>query len=167
MSTLLQLPAFPPDTSDATKKPTTTTSNLVNTLREDIEECLTEIKTKGSFAVFKALANAPNTGLRLENGGHIGLPWSKRGAAAVIAASHKTPFGKGRRTVVYTAVRDTGEISSNDFNVTNPAWDSFLQSIVTKVSARLGINTTGKGVQAQNYKVLLYDKGAMFKPHQE
>jgi len=36
-----------------------------------------------------------------------------------------------------------------------------------KVSAGLGVDASGKGVSAELYKMLLYDNGAMFKPHQE
>jgi hypothetical protein len=34
-------------------------------------------------------------------------------------------------------------------------------------STGLGIHAAGMGISAELYKMLLYDKGAMFKPHQE
>jgi hypothetical protein len=68
---------------------------------------------------------------------------------------------------VDTNVRKTWEISPSDFELRNPAWEPFLQSIVTEAAMGLGVDATGKGVSAELYKMLLYDKGSMFKPHQE
>jgi hypothetical protein len=133
----------------------------------NLQQCLDDIQTSGSFALFEQLQNPPNPGLTLVNGGPIGLPLSDRDAAAIVAASHAAPFGKGHQTIVDTTVRKTWEMSPKDFKITNPAWRSFLQGIVTKVSAGLGVDSAGKGVSAELYKLLLYDEGAMFKPHQE
>lgn len=66
-----------------------------------------------------------------------------------------------------TNVRKTWEIFAADFELKNPAWQVFLNKLVCKVAVRLGVNETGQGVSVQLYKLLLYDEGAMFKPHQE
>jgi hypothetical protein len=136
-------------------------------LGERLEECLDGIQSTGSFALFGKLQNPPNPGLYLVNGGPIGLPLSDHDAQVIIAASHAAPFGKGHETIVDTSVRKTWEISPGDFEIKNPAWPSFLRDIVKKVSAGLGVDPAGKGVSAELYKLLLYDEGAMFKPHQE
>jgi len=136
-------------------------------LREGLDECLSNIKSDGCFALFEALENPPNPGLHLKSGGLIGLPLSDRDAQAIVAASHQAPFGKGEETLVDTSVRKTWEVSPGDFELKNPAWQSFVQSVVTKVSAGLGVDATGNGVSAELYKMLLYDEGALFKPHQE
>lgn len=138
-----------------------------NTLREDLHECLTNIQSDSSFALFEHLSNPPNPGLCLKNGELIGLPLSNRDAQVIVAASHAAPFGKGEETIVDNSVRKTWELSAGDFEVRNPAWKKFLDEIVVKVSAGLGVDASGKGVSAELYKLLLYDEGAMFKPHQE
>jgi hypothetical protein len=136
-------------------------------LREGLDECLSNIKADGSFALFEPLYNPPNPGLRLKNGGLTGLPLSDRDAQAIVAASHEAPFGKGEETLVDTSVRKTWEISPGDFELRNPAWQPFIQGVVRKVSAGLGVDATGNGVSAELYKLLLYDEGALFKPHLE
>jgi hypothetical protein len=136
-------------------------------LREDLEECLTNLKSPGDFALFEPLSQTPNPGLYLSNGGTIGLPLSDRDADAIIAASHEAPFGKGEQTIVDATVRKTWELSPGEFELRNPAWKPFLETIVAKVSEGLGVDAAGKGVTAQLYKLLLYDEGAMFKAHQE
>ena len=40
-----------------------------------------------------------------------------------------------------------------------------LKDLVAKISEELGIASSGWNVEAQLYKMLLYEKGAMFKPH--
>lgn len=122
------------------------------------------------FRLFRSLRAPPkslNPGLHLKNGGSIGLPLSNRDAEVIIAASHAAPFGKGEQTVVDSSVRKTWELSPSEFRIRNPAWSDFLRGIVTKVSGRLGVDATGKGVEAELYKMLLYDEGGMFKAHQE
>jgi hypothetical protein len=136
-------------------------------LCEELDECLSNIQSDGSFALFEHLSNPPNPGIYLKNGGLIGLPLSNRDAQVIVAASHAAPFGKGEETLVDENVRKTWELSASDFELRNLAWQAFLESIVAKVSAGLGVDATGKGVSAELYKMLLYDKGAMFKPHQE
>jgi hypothetical protein len=138
-----------------------------NTLIKDLEECLANVQTDGSFALFEALNNAPNPGLCLKNTSIIGLPLSDHDAQAIVSASHEAPFGKGEETIVDTSVRKTWEVSPGEFELKNPAWQPYIESIVAKVSTGLGVDTAGKGVAAELYKLLLYEKGAMFKPHQE
>jgi hypothetical protein len=132
-----------------------------------IHHCLSDVQTDGSFAVFSPLDNAPNPGIYLKNGGVVGLPLSERDALAIVAASHEAPFGKGEQTIIDTSVRKTWELSPDDFELRNPAWMSFIRSTVTAVGVGLGIGACGRGVSAQLYKMLLYDEGALFKPHQE
>lgn len=136
-------------------------------IRDGLDECLSNIKGTGTFALFESLDNPPNPGLYLEQGGTIGLPLSGRDAQAIISASHAAPFGKGEETIVDTRVRKTWELSPSDFELRNPAWKKFVNSIVAKVSEGLGVDATGTAVSAELYKMLLYDEGAMFKPHQE
>jgi hypothetical protein len=133
-------------------------------LRADLYECLTNIQSNGSFALFEQLPNPPNPGLCLKNGGSIGLPLTERDAQVIVAASHAAPFGKGEETLVDDSVRKTWELSASEFEIRNSAWGAFLEGIVEKVGKGLGV---GKGVRAELYKMLLYDEGAMFKPHQE
>ncbi|TAQ83888.1 hypothetical protein B7494_g7785 [Chlorociboria aeruginascens] len=136
-------------------------------LKADLEKCLTDIHPAGSFAVFSQFPTATNPGVYLKDSGIIGLPLSDRDAQAIIAASHQAPFGKGMETIVDTSVRNTWEISPGDFELKNPLWSKVITEITTKVSAGLGVDSAELRVSAQLYKLLLYEEGAMFKPHQD
>jgi hypothetical protein len=154
-------------TVSADQDASNTVSRTPKELRAELEECLSDIQGSGSFAVFGRLNNPPNPGLYLKKGGPISLPLSDRDAEVIIAASHAAPFGKGEGTLVDTSVRKTWEIFPTDFEIRNQSWGQFLSSIVAMVSTGLGIHAAGKGISAKLYKMLLYDRGAMFKPHQE
>ncbi len=112
-------------------------------LREGIISCFANIKSDGSLALFDQLYNAPNPGTCLRNGGMIGLPLSDRDAQAIVLTSHAAPFGKGEDTIVDTRVRKTWEISAADFELKNPAWQKFLDTVVSKVSSGLGVDAAG------------------------
>ena len=138
-----------------------------NDVVEAIHSSLEDVKSVGSFAVFEPLESFPSPGIHLKDGDIIGLPLSNRDAQAIVAASHEAPFGKGEQTIIDKSVRKTWELSPTDFELQNPAWNSYIETIVARVSSGLGISNCGKGISAQLYKMLLYDEGALFKPHQE
>ncbi|KUJ09541.1 uncharacterized protein LY89DRAFT_787848 [Mollisia scopiformis] len=136
-------------------------------LKEDLDKCLSGLEGDGSFALFEQLQSPPNPGLCLKDGGLIGLPLNDHDAELITRASHAAPFGKGEETIVDTTIRKTWELSPKDFEIRNPAWTTVVEQIVAKVSTGLGVDAAGNGVSAELYKLLLYDEGAMFKPHQD
>ena len=117
--------------------------------------------------MFGHLLNPTNPGLYLKDGGEIGLPLTERDAQLIVVASHAAPFGKGDRIIVGEKVRKMWEFSLRDFDITNPVWKTFSDSIVAKLSAGLGADAIRDGVSAELYKMLLYDRGSMLKQHQE
>ena len=46
-------------------------------------------------------------------------------------------------------------------------WHGWLKDIVRTAAEDLGVAGGPDSVQAELYKMLLYEKGAMFKPHKE
>ncbi|KAL5331156.1 hypothetical protein ACEPPN_000685 [Leptodophora sp. 'Broadleaf-Isolate-01'] len=138
-----------------------------NELKSDLKTCLSSLQNDGSFSVFETVENPPNPGIYLESGGLVGLPLNDHDAELIVTASHAAPFGKGEATIVDTNVRKTWELSPSKFQLKNPAWSGFIDTVVAKVSAGLGVDATSRCVRAELYKMLLYDEGAMFKPHQD
>jgi hypothetical protein len=59
------------------------------------------------------------------------------------------------------------EIRADEVTITNPVWPKFLATVVSRACTGLGVYPAGKEIQAKLHKRLLYEKGAMFKPHQE
>ena len=93
------------------------------------------------------------------------MPLSEEDAHSLILASHKAPFGKGTETVIDESVRKTWQIDAARVQCLNPRWQSCLDQTVKRVAGELGVADTN--VRAELYKMLLYEKGALFKAHKE
>ncbi|KAI9659849.1 MAG: hypothetical protein M1821_001200 [Bathelium mastoideum] len=130
----------------------------------DIDYCLAESQSHGTFATFGIVQQDINPGLTIDKVGSIGLPLSEREARVIIDASRKAPFGKGSKTIVDESVRKTWEVDANKVGFNNPRWDQFIASIVKDTVGKLGVRDE---VRAELYKLLIYEEGAMFKPHRD
>ncbi|KAL8669092.1 MAG: hypothetical protein Q9168_006301 [Polycauliona sp. 1 TL-2023] len=88
-------------------------------------------------------------------------------AQALAQASQKAPFGKGNETVVDETVRKTWQIDAANVRILNKDWQVCLDRILTRVAEGLGIAGGPSSICAKLHKMLLYEEGAMFKPHQD
>ncbi|KAG6910741.1 hypothetical protein DXG01_008273 [Tephrocybe rancida] len=138
-------------------------------LREDLEDALQgDFDFKGSYYHAAVAPTAPNPCLNIEGLGYIGLPLSTRDAQAIIECSAHAPFGHNQRTIVDTKVRDTWEIEPVKVKFDNPAWAQWIQSyVVTTVWQALGVAPASVAPRCEFYKLLLYEVGSHFLPHQD
>lgn len=91
------------------------------------------------------------------------MPLNKGYATKLIEKARQAPYGKGTETLVDTSVRNTWELDASQFTFQEPeAWDTFIQQTCAAVALYLGIQGP---IEAEIYKMLLYEEGAMFKPH--
>lgn len=131
------------------------------------KKLLTILKTiegSGTFSTSGA-KKMTNPGLRMEGLGEIGLPLNPIQAKEIIKLAKKAPFGKGSLTITDTSVRSAWEVDANQLSFQNEEWEKFLGKILKKVKKGLGIGK--QKVQANLYKMLLYEKGDFFLPHQD
>lgn len=137
-------------------------------IKNDIREALDGVDSKGSFAAFGHLSSFVDPQLSVDPCGPVRMPLLDVDATRIIAASHQAPFGKGERTIVDPTVRRTWELNHDQFNIQNPHFANVVSQAVGYCSQELGIETDNEHtVEAQPYKLLLYEKGALFKPHTE
>ncbi|KAG8940300.1 hypothetical protein FRC04_005433 [Tulasnella sp. 424] len=137
-------------------------------IRTDLENVLkSDLKFEGSFYFNKTYTDAPNPVLRLNTLDRIGLPLSQREAKHIAANSKQAPFGMGERTLVDTTVRDTWEMDATEVSFDNPAWKIFIDRVVQEVCAKLGVNIAASRPRCELYKLLLYETGSHFLPHQD
>ncbi|KAK5955576.1 hypothetical protein OHC33_003217 [Knufia fluminis] len=128
---------------------------------------LDRILTDGTFAYSGVLPQYPNPGLTVNNLGVIGLPLSDRDAKALISQCQQSPFGKGVRTLIDLSVRKCWELASDQFSIKNAAWPTFVNGLLDKAYQEFGLSCPRQNVSAELYKLLLYEEGAFFKPHQD
>ena len=83
-------------------------------------------------------------------------------AQKIIQAAHQAPFGRGEETIVDTSIRNTSELDPTKFTL-SPGWTDYIRRLKVQVCEDLGVPNVE--VRADLYKMLLYETGAMFKPH--
>ncbi|KAJ6515990.1 hypothetical protein C8R45DRAFT_226413 [Mycena sanguinolenta] len=138
-------------------------------IRSDFERVLNEsLDFQGSYFFHKSYSEFPNPLLRLGSLGHIGLPLSSREAKHVISCCVQAPFGQGERTLVDKTVRDTWEMDASQLHFDNPAWKTFMNQVRQEVCLKLGLAVAqASTVRCEPYKLLLYETGSHFLPHQD
>ena len=136
-------------------------------IKQSMRNQISKIHSAGSFATFGRLETCSLPGIRVDGVGPIRLPLSTQDAQALIGASRRAPFGMGRETVVDETVRKTWEIEGDKVVFKNKAWQGWLKNVVRRVTQELGVAAGPDSVRAEFYKMLVYEEGAMFKPHKE
>ncbi|KAG9599234.1 hypothetical protein KCU86_g2691, partial [Aureobasidium melanogenum] len=112
-------------------------------VREDLHQYLDDIKGTGRFATMRRLDQIVDRQVRL-----LGID--------------DTPGHDGEETIVDTSVRNTRGLSPDRFSL-GEHWRPYVDSITVLERSELGVK--GDGIHAELYKMLLYEKGAMFKRH--
>lgn len=79
----------------------------------------------------------------------------------------QAPFGRGTNTVVDTNIRHTWQLGTDKFHVAlSSSWLHTLAVILDGVCSGLGL-LDDRRVEAQLYKLLLYEQGSFFKAHKD
>lgn len=127
-----------------------------------LREALHAIKGAGSFAAFSKLSVTDLKPISVQDVGTIaGFPLQEAAARQLIEKARQAPYGKGSETFVDTSVRNTWELDASQLHLSRQ-WASTVGHACEWVAQQLGITAF---VRAELYKMLIYEKGAMFKAH--
>lgn len=99
---------------------------------------LGEIKTFGDFACMTRYSHHINPGLEVA-GSLIPLPLVSRDADTIKSKCEQAPFGRGDDTVVDVSVRKTWQLDASLFRCSNPAWQAFLDGVLSEAVQKLGM----------------------------
>ena len=129
-------------------------------------ELLQVLSGLGDSAAFCATGTvgAVLPGLEVVGVGEIGVPVSAGDAKRLIQQAAQAPYGRGEETVVDPKVRRVWQLEPARFALRNAEWKSCLALIVETVRQEFGI---AQKVEAQLYKLLVYEKGSFFAPHRD
>ncbi|XPS78731.1 hypothetical protein M3J09_010735 [Ascochyta lentis] len=152
------------EASETTEESGDVEINSKETFKAQLQECLDEVESEGTYSVFRCHEWYINPGLDIKDLGIVGLPLSTRDAVAIAGKCRKAPFGKGDETVVDEAVRRTWELDATEFGCSNPGWQAYLETLAQEAIQDLGVQVSA---HAQPYKLLLYEEGAHFKAHRD
>jgi hypothetical protein len=124
---------------------------------------LQTVQTPGDFfAAGECALHLPL--IEVEGIGPIALPLLPAQAVQLLAAAELAPYGRGADTVVDTSVRRTWQISADRVRIRGKHWPAMLDGIVERAAMGLG---AGVGVEAELYKLLVYDEGCFFLEHRD
>ncbi|KAK4449744.1 hypothetical protein QBC34DRAFT_494211 [Podospora aff. communis PSN243] len=129
--------------------------------KDDIGKALEPIQAVGTFAAFTSLKESDIQPTFVHGVGPVGFPLQGAAARQLIEKAQQAPYGKGGETLVDTSVRNTWELDAAQLDL-SPKWAATVDWLSNWVSSNMG---TTSAVIVQLYKMLIYEKGAMFKPH--
>ena len=104
-------------------------------------------------------------GLEVKGVGAIRTPVAPGRAKQIIKQCRQAPYGLGHKTLVDTCVRNVWELGPRKFKIHSPQWKHQLADLVEEVGKQLGL--ADQKIKAQLYKMLIYEKGSFFVPHQD
>jgi 2OG-Fe(II) oxygenase superfamily len=131
------------------------------------------IEPLGTFATVGTIPSLvfPLPMVTVQGVGKLSFPLMEMVVEPLKAVSEKAPFGKGTETVQDDNVRKAWQMDASKVMLGGgKAWDKALQSIVDTACNDLGFSTQRIqqfGIHAILYKLLLYEAGGHFTPHQD
>lgn len=138
--------------------------SLSTPIKEEILNLLCTIKGRGSFLTSK-VKDFVLPGMTIRGLGEVRFPIDTYQVKKIIAAAHQAPYGQGSQTIVDTSVRNVWEIDAKKIRFQNPKWKESIQTITEEIKNDLGLE--GVSIQANLYKLLLYEQGGFFLPHKD
>ena len=131
---------------------------------EKLGQALDKIDRPGSFCA-SGSEPAILPGLEVDGIGPIGLPLTTKQAKELARLGTQAPYGKGEKTLVDRSVRRVRRLEPGRFALTNPGWKPFLERVVGRVQAELGLEA--QKLEAHRHDLLLYEPGGFFLPHRD
>lgn len=129
-----------------------------------LEEFLLSIKRPGDYCVGGRLYAAMPV-LAVEGVGDLSFPVPESQLRALVAASHRAPYGKGPKTLVDTSVRDCRQIDADKIHLAGRGWRVSLDEVMDRVARGLGLSSDL--LDAELYKLLVYEPGGFFSTHRD
>jgi hypothetical protein len=103
-------------------------------------------------------------GIEVDDLGAVDLPLKRGMAKKLVAICRVAPYGKGTQTLVDTKVRNTFELDTKTFRLSQE-WNSAVARAAQLAAGELGL--PAERAEARLYKLLVYDKGGFFLPHRD
>lgn len=103
-------------------------------------------------------------GIELDGFGQLTLPLRPKQVREMIAFAATAPYGKGTRTLVDLSVRNSLEINASKLALSDE-WNAAVGEAARRSAQSLGLPEDG--IQANLYKLLIYQKGGFFLPHRD
>jgi hypothetical protein len=135
----------------------------MSTITANLASLLATVLRPGDFfTAGTAELLAPS--LQVDGVGPVALPLLPVQAERLIAVAEPAPYGRGQQTLVDPAVRRTWQIGPDRVHIQGRHWERTLATIVARAADGLGVN---EPIDAEFYKLLVYDQGSFFVGHRD
>ncbi|MDD8047635.1 MAG: 2OG-Fe(II) oxygenase [Verrucomicrobiota bacterium] len=131
---------------------------------EQFSTLLAQIDRPGHYVTSGAWSG-PLPTIQVEGVGTLAFPLLSTQAADIAAAAEEAPYGRGEETVYDPNVRRTRQIAADALQISGKTWQESFQEIMQRVVDGLGCRNLE--VEAELYKLLLYETGGHFAPHRD
>lgn len=131
---------------------------------EDLTGTLEKLKRPGDYVASGPVACAPPL-MEVDGVGIVSFPVPPEQARALAAAAERAPYGRGDQTLLDESVRKVRQISPDKVKIGGKQWPLTLASIVA--AATEGLGRPQGSLQADLYKLLVYETGGFFLPHRD
>ena len=128
-----------------------------------LPEFLKTVKRPGEFYGSGAI-ELPIVRIEIDGVGRLGLPIPPLQAQQLIALATPAPYGRGAETLVDPNVRKCGQIAPANVHLADARWQAKLNEITAAAANALGVDGE---VQAELYKLLVYETGSFFSQHRD
>jgi hypothetical protein len=98
--------------------------------------------------------------VEVKGAGTLSFPVPDVQIAAIVRQAERAPYGRGKKTIVDTSVRNVWQIAPGQVEIGGKSWGANFESILCKVKAGLGCSDVV--VSAGLYKLLVYNRGGFF-----
>ncbi|KAI0426862.1 hypothetical protein F5Y09DRAFT_350864 [Xylaria sp. FL1042] len=128
---------------------------------DDLTAALDAIRGLGdNYSNMRTYGGAPNPGLQIKDT-LISLPLTESTAALIKNLSQRNSVGDEAQIPTATQASGVSEFRNDQVKFLNPAWPSFLDTILNDVCTKLQITVP---VDINLWKLRLYEKGSISKP---
>lgn len=143
----------------------TVRGHMPKTARDRLARLFDEVEPAGSFSA-QLLAPAHLLELEVSRVGPVRLPVRAPLARKLIAVARPAMFGRGAETLTDTGVRDTWELTPDQFTLGGPGWTALLDGVLEHFRDELGLPRSAR-LRVEPHAMLVYGKGQFFLPHQD
>ncbi|HYQ64888.1 2OG-Fe(II) oxygenase [Actinophytocola sp.] len=138
---------------------------MARTARDRLAGLFDDVEPAGSFSA-QLLAPAHLLELEVSGVGPVRLPIRAPQAKKLIAVARPAMFGRGAETLSDTGVRDTWELTPDQFTLGGPGWMALLDGVLEHFRDELGLPRSAR-LRIEPHAMLVYGKGQFFLPHQD
>ena len=129
-----------------------------------IDKLLQSVDRPGDFCAHGRLF-APMPRVEVDGAGLLSFPVLEAQIGALIGAAERAPYGRGPDTLLDTSVRDCWQIDAGRVRLGGAAWAATFARILG--SAAAGLGCPPDRLDAQLYKLLIYEPGGFFTAHRD